>query len=81
MVIRRKVLDPITGKERDGTVIEVTAAQEPSSKLTLENGTIITIKHTITEIVLLDQKGPDGKPIYNFTANATVNIYPSDNDQ
>ncbi len=78
MAIRTKVRDEETGQEKDGTVVQIVSAKEPFQEIELEDGTVIRIRQTVTEAVRLDEPGPDGGPSYNFSMNATVNVYPPD---
>jgi len=77
MSIRKTVIDPASGKEQTGTVIDIVSANEPMVSLKLSNGTEIRIKHSITEVVLLDEKDPNGEPVYNFSANMNIQVYPA----
>ncbi len=72
--LRKTILDPATGKKQTGTLMDVVKAEEPFVKLFLANGVSIQIKPSISEVLLLDEPGQDGKPAYNFTINMALNV-------
>ncbi len=67
-----------TGEEVEGTVVEIVDAKEPFSRITLANGAEIEFKMVTSQVVLLDQLGPDGKPQYNITSHMVTNVHHGD---
>ena len=68
-----KVKDPKTGKMIKGQVVKVVKAVEPFSYITLEDGTEVTVRTNVTQVVrLLDQWNEGGAPVYQITANSTI---------
>ncbi|MCY4238205.1 MAG: hypothetical protein OXC54_10205 [Rhodospirillaceae bacterium] len=76
MPIRKTVNDPVTNKEQTGTVVDIVSANEPMMALKLADGTELRIKNSIMEVLLLDEKDRNGEPIYNFSAQMNVQVYP-----
>lgn len=74
MKIRKKVVDPNTKKAQSGTVVEVAESHEPTTRITLEDGTVIRLRVVFLEAIRLDDPGPDGKTAYSFTANLATTI-------
>lgn len=73
--IRKNVPHPETGAPQPGTLVEVVEAKEPTTHLKLDDGTIIRMRLIIAEVVCLDERGPDGKSVYNFNTQIVVNIH------
>lgn len=70
-----KVKDQTTGKMVDGEVVKIVEAVEPQSYVTLEDGTVITSRTTVSQVVRLVGKwSKDGTPTYNITANGTLTV-------
>ena len=70
-----KVKDSNTGEEVDGFVVKVTKADEPFSYITLEDGTTITIRNNILQVIrLIDRWDDNGNPMYNITGNNSISI-------
>lgn len=76
---RVKTRNSITGEESEGTLMEIVEAKEPFSRIVLANGTEIEAKMVTSQVVLLDNPGPDGKPQYNITSHMIMNIHHGDN--
>ena len=76
MPIRKTVIDHVTKKKQAGTVVDIVSANEPMMALELADGTKLRIKNSITEVLLLDEKDQRGEPIYNFSAQMNVQVYP-----
>ena len=56
-------------------VVRVVKAHEPPSYITLEDGTEVTMKNSVSQIIRhLDQWGENGKPIYTIEASTTITI-------
>lgn len=72
--LRKTIIDSTTGRKQTGSLMDVVKAEEPFVRLLLANGVSIQIKPSITEVLLLDELGKDGKPVYNFTIGMAVNV-------
>ena len=72
----RMVPDPDNPKALvEGEVTHITAAQELPSYVTLEDGTDITHRASVLEVVRIkDRWDAQGNPAYNVTVNATIAI-------
>jgi len=75
MPIRKTVTDPVTKKKQTGTVMDIVSASEPMTALELAAGTKLRIKNSITEVLLLDKKDPNGETVYNISAQMNVQVY------
>ena len=75
---RVKTRNSITGEESEGTLMKIVEAEEPFSRIVLDNGTEIEAKMATSQVVLLDNPGPDGKPQYNITSHMIMNIHHGD---
>ena len=75
MKIRTSIPHPQTGKPQPGTVVDITEASEPVTQIKLANGTVARIRLVISEVVRLDEPGPDGKPNYHFNAQLATNLH------
>lgn len=70
-----KVKDQKTGEMVDGEVIKVVHANEPFSHVTLEDGTEITMRTTVLQIVrILNKWDEQGNPVYSIDAAGSVSI-------
>ena len=59
----------------EGDLVRVASAEEPTSYLTLEDGTEITHRTSVLEVVrIADRWDSEGKPVYSFTVNGTIKI-------
>ena len=59
----------------DGEIIEVVEAKEPLSYVTLKDGTIITSKLSVTQVIrLVDRWDDEGKPVYSLTISGSTTI-------
>ena len=76
MAIRKTRTDPATGKTQAGTLLEIVEAVEPVTRLTLEDGTIIRVRLTVTEVMRLDEPDPQGKPTYGMDNQIAITIIP-----
>lgn len=72
----------ITDNDGDhlGTVVDVVKADEPAITLELDDGTIIKIRNTITEVVRYYKDDSDANPYYYFEGSLNVKTYPPDNN-
>lgn len=65
-----QVTDQKTGKLVDGKVIKVVKADEPFSYIELEDGTEITMRTNVTQVIrLLDRWDKNGNPVYTIEAH------------
>ena len=63
----------MTGKNVDGDLVKVVKAVEPFTYITLEDGTEITVRTTVTEVVRqIGQWNNNGDPIYNIAFNTSI---------
>ena len=76
MSYRKNRADPLTGKQRSGTVLEITDSSEPVTRLTLEDGTLVRLKVSIVEIMRMDEPDENGKVAYDINANLTATFVP-----
>ena len=76
MSYRKTRPHPQTGEKQSGTVLEVVESSEPLIRLKLEDGTLVRLKVSVLEIMLMDNPGPDGKPHYDINASLAANIIP-----
>ena len=68
-----QVADKETGKLIDGKVVKVVKADEPFSYIKLEDGTEISIRSNVTQIIrLVDRWHKNGNPMYQIEARASV---------
>ena len=75
---RVKTRNSITGEESEGTLMEIVETKEPFTRIVLGNGTEIEARMATTQIVMLDEPGPDGKPQYNITSQMIVIVHHGD---
>ena len=76
MSYRKTRPHPQTGEQQSGTVLEVVESREPLSRLKLEDGTLVQLKVSVLEVMLMDDPDPDGKPRYDINASLTANFVP-----
>ena len=70
-----KVRDSKTGNMVDGTIVKVVSAEEPFSHIVLEDGTTITMRTNIIQVVRhVDSWDDKGNPIYSVEANGSMTI-------
>ncbi|MCY4051934.1 MAG: hypothetical protein OXF60_10650 [Gammaproteobacteria bacterium] len=74
MSYRKTIINQQTGKEETGTVLDIIESSEPIIRLKLENGTLVRIKQSIFEVILMDQKNDKGQDMYNFECNMATKI-------
>lgn len=75
-----KVRDSKTGNMVDGKVVKVVNAEEPFSHIVLEDGTTITMRTNIIQVVRhLNSWDDKGNPIYSVEANGSMTITCPDN--
>ena len=68
-----QVTDQKTGKLLDGKVIKVVKADEPFSYIKLEDGTEITMRTNVTQVIrLLDRWDENGYPMYTIEARGSL---------
>ena len=76
MSYRKTRSHPLTGEQQKGTVLEIVDSTEPVTRLKLEDGTLVRLKISVVEIMLMDDPGPDGKPAYELNASLSANFVP-----
>ena len=75
MALIVKVKDVQTGKMVDGQTVRIRTAEEPFSHITLEDGTEITMRTTITQVIRhIGQWDDKGNPRYTITATGSTTI-------
>lgn len=63
------------GESIEGTVAKITRVEEPFSYAYLEDGTVITSKSSIMEVVRVDGRwDKHGNPHYSITQNISLNV-------
>lgn len=66
---------PGSGARLEGNIVDVTSAKEPWAEYELEDGTALRVRTTLVEITRIDgQHDPDGNPIYQFKASASLTV-------
>ena len=76
MSYRKTRPHPQTGEQQNGTVLEIVESSEPVMRLKLEDGTLVRLKMSVVEIILMDDPGPNGKPAYEVNANLAAIFVP-----
>ena len=56
--------------------MEIVESSEPLIRLKLEDGTLVRLKVSVLEIMLMDDPGPDGKQAYDINASLAANVVP-----
>ena len=80
MSLNVKVKNSKTGEEVEGLVVKVTKADEPFSHITLEDGTEISMRTNVTQVIrLVDRWDEKGNPVYSIEANGSTVINTPDN--
>ena len=74
--IRKKFRDEETGEEVLGTVLDVVESREMSSRIYLEDGTLIRVRPVIVEVVRVERMSDDGKPAYRIDGQLVMSIHP-----
>ena len=73
MALIVKMKDAKTGAIVDGRPVKIVKADEPFSYFTLEDGTEITMRTTVSQIIRhIDQWDDRGSPVYTITAHGTT---------
>ena len=68
------------GKKVPGEVVDFDPPAENFSNYELSDGTNIKLKTVLLEVVrVVGEYGPNGDPIYLFTAQQIININPPEN--
>ncbi len=60
--------------QKKGQIINITNEDEKWSMYSLENGSTLKIKQVITKVIMLDEKDPSGKPIYQIEASPIITV-------
>ena len=68
-----QVTDQKTGKLIAGKIIKVFKADEPFSYIELEDGTEISMRSNVTQVIrLVDRWDKNGNPVYTIEARGSV---------
>jgi hypothetical protein len=62
--------------ETIGESMEILNSKEPWSEYVLEDGTKIKAKQTVVNIIKLDQKNPDGTPVFLMQGQPMMVVVP-----
>jgi hypothetical protein len=67
-----------TGKlsETFGENMDICESKEPWSEYVLEDGTRIKAKQAVVNIAKLEQKNPDGTPVYVLQSQSIMSVIP-----
>lgn len=79
MAEKMKALVPdATGKmiEAVGENMDICESKEPWSEYILEDGTKIKAKQAVINIIKLEQKAPDGSPVYVLQGQTLMSMVP-----
>jgi len=60
--------------QKKGKIVDVLSEKENWSSYTLENGAVLKVKQVITKVIMLDEKDPLGKPIYQIEASPIITV-------
>ena len=73
---KRTIPDPLdSNKQVTGVRVRVLEATEPFSYIKLEDGTELTLRSTVIEILRLEDRwDAKGNPIYNVTSQGTLMV-------
>ena len=73
---KRTIPDPLdSNKQVTGVRVRVLEATEPFSYIKLEDGTELTLRITVIEILRLEDRwDAKGNPIYNVTSQGTLMV-------
>ncbi len=64
-----------SSKQAEATVVKVTEANEPFTYITLEDGTTLTMRMTVLEVVrFIDCWDEDNNPIYSVNGRGSLSI-------
>ena len=74
--IVKRVPDPENPSQKvPGTIVKIEKSEEPHSYVHLEDGTLITLKQSVLEVVrITDRWDQNGQPVYSVTQNITLSI-------
>ena len=74
MSYRKRHINPNTGEQQSGTVLEIVESSEPIARLKLEDGTLARVKVGVLEVMRMDVLGPDGKPTYDVNVSVSASF-------
>ena len=75
MALIVRVKDTQTGEMVDGEMVRIRTAEEPFSHITLEDGTEITMRTTIIQVIRhINQWDDNGNPRYTISATGSTAI-------
>lgn len=60
--------------QKTGHVVNIENEEEKWSTYALENGATLKVKQVITKVIMLDEKDPFGKPIYQVEASPIITV-------
>lgn len=83
MAMRKKIKDPKDpSAEVWATSLEIVEMSEPFSRIKLEDGTLITMRSVVKEVLKIDGRfDAEGKPEYTMNSQIIVNMdIPEDTD-
>ena len=60
--------------QKKGRTVDIRTENENWSSYTLENGAVLKVKQVITKVIMLDEKDPLGKPIYQIEASPIITV-------
>ena len=76
VTIRKKLRDDETGEEVLGTVVEVVESKESSSRILLEDGTLLRLRPVIVEVIRIEATSDEGNPTYKIDGQLVLSIHP-----
>lgn len=62
--MERKVKVPFGDKQVNGTEVDVQSTKEHWNEYVLEDGTTLRMKVVVQQVIRLEERRPDGEPIY-----------------
>ena len=60
--------------QKQGHVIDIDSEEEKWSTYSLRNGATLKVKQVVTKVIMLDEKDPFGKPIYQIEASPIITV-------
>jgi hypothetical protein len=76
---QKRIVD-YQGRKVEGVVVEFDPVPEPWTPYELKDGSRLKLKLSLLEVVRLNNEfGPNGEPVYSFTAQNIINVDPAEN--
>ena len=74
--MKRRIPDPDDpAKQVEAVTVRIAKSEEPFCYFTLEDGTELTLRTIVTEVLrLVDKWDEAGRPMYKITSQATITI-------